>query len=151
MQTVMDRFMAKVSPEPNTGCWLWTAHLSQTGYGRFAHEGKAKEAYRVSYEMFVGEVPTGLDLDHKCRVRSCVNPDHLEPVTRAVNVQRGNARFAGLRMLAKTHCPRGHEYSGDNLIQYRGSRYCKSCKHEQHRKWREGKKFAATEVSNVHS
>lgn len=79
---------SKYTPEPNTGCWLWTGYIRDTGYGGFERENKAILAHRFVYEALVGAIPAGLHLDHLCRVRCCVNPAHLEPVTAAVNNQR---------------------------------------------------------------
>lgn len=89
--SAVDRFMSHVSPEPNSGCWLWTASGGSGGYGSFSI-GRARAnlmAHRVSYEMFRGPIPEGLHIDHLCRVRCCVNPAHLEPVTPRENVNRG--------------------------------------------------------------
>ncbi len=136
------RFWDKVIPEPNSGCWLWTAALTGGrcgGYGAFAFDGRRatrrsggkymKVAHRVTYETLVGEVPTGLDLDHICRTRSCCNPSHLEPVTRSVNSLRGaGGDVARARTRLITHCPKQHEYSGANLYRNpKGKRSCRKC------------------------
>lgn len=122
-----DRFSSKVHRHAS-GCWLWTACLTSNGYGRFSWEGKVRLAHRVSYTLLVGPVPEGLELDHLCRVRHCVNPEHLEPVTRRENIHRG---FGITAVHArKTHCPQGHEYTEDNLLVSaldRGNRVCKAC------------------------
>ncbi len=103
-------------------CWIWTGALKEKGYGQVNWRGNNKRAHRLFYECFKGPIPEGMMLDHLCRVRRCVNPDHLEPVTAKTNSQRGY--FA-----MKTHCPRGHEYSGENLIiSKKGHRHCKACK-----------------------
>ena len=112
-------------------CWNWTGALIK-GYGKFSVDNKAKEAHRVSYEIFVGEIPKGMVLDHLCRNPSCVNPEHLEPVTHAENVKRGNA---GQNWAAKTHCPQQHEYTQENTyIDTKGSRNCRECKNMKRRK-----------------
>ncbi len=90
-----ERFLAKVTIGQNSGCWIWTASIGQEGYGRFGikslETGKFRiiEAHRVSYELFIGPILNGLELDHLCRVRACVNPAHLEPVTHKENCRRG--------------------------------------------------------------
>lgn len=98
--------------EPNTGCWLWLGHVRPNGYGQVwsPKERRLVGAHRAMYEHLIGPVPKTLDLDHLCRVRCCVNPAHLEPVSRSENLRRG----LGTR---KTHCKRGHDlatsrYSG---------------------------------------
>ncbi len=123
--TIWDRFMAKVSPEPNSGCWLWMGHVNWGGYG-MAWDGKRLlGAHRMAYRLLRGDIPTGLHLDHLCRVRSCVNPDHLEPVTNRENARRGDT---GKNMSIKTHCPTGHAYDSENtIITAIGSRACRKC------------------------
>ena len=146
----MNRFWSKVDkngPMPigrqELGpCWVWTAALSK-GYGRFwigsRPDRVCKQAHRLAYEQIVAHVPEWLDLDHLCRNRCCVNPSHLEPVTRSINLKRGNAgHLARTQQLAKTHCPQGHPYSGDNLIiNNRGARICRKCRSGIDRRYRE--------------
>ena len=133
------RFFEKVAVNPKTGCWEWWAYRDREGYGRFRLDGKTLLAHRVSYEMAKGKIPEVLQIDHLCRVRACVNPDHLETVTGKENLHRGEAPAAANR--AKTHCIRGHELSGDNLYVYPdGRRSCKACQAEYHRRRRAKKK-----------
>lgn len=124
-----ERILEKVYPEPNSGCWLWTGALTTQGYGAIAVEGTRRKrvAHRLLYEMEVGAVPPGLCLDHKCRVRSCVNPSHLEAVTLGENCLRGVGSAAD--NAKKTHCKRGHPLSGENLrYQNHGKhRRCAAC------------------------
>ena len=89
MRPLHERFMSNVLPEPNSGCWLWAGFCNPGGYGKFTAGPKNEYAHRLSYRLFVGEIPQGLELDHLCRVRCCVNPSHLEPVTKSVNAIRG--------------------------------------------------------------
>jgi hypothetical protein len=125
--TLLERISAKIEPDPDTGCWIWTAAKNQYGYGVVGIEtGKTGLAHRVAYRLMVGDIPEGLDLDHLCRTRACIRPEHLEPVTRRTNLLRGDTATA--RNAAKTHCPSGHPYSGTNLIVQRsGSRMCRAC------------------------
>ena len=140
--STLERFMLYVHAEPNTGCWLWAgADDGRHGYGRFRHHGLGTpQAHRVSYILHKGPVPDGLTLDHKCRQRACVNPDHLEPVTRIENIRRGAYRKGlalgghanGQRQRGRTHCKRGHELNAANTrhcITAAGTpgRQCKRC------------------------
>lgn len=143
---VIERLTEKATPEPNTGCWLWTASGNNAGYGVILIDGKRGPgrpgkfvlAHRLMYERTVGPIPHGLDLDHLCRVRCCINPAHLEPVTRSVNLKRGINQWK-----LKTHCPHGHPYSGDNLYQMpNGRRACRTCRNERSRRARANKRLA---------
>lgn len=142
-KTTAGRFWSKV--EVTDGCWLWTGCQVQNGYGQFRFDGRTGLAHRWAYEHFVGPIPDGLDLDHLCRVRHCVNPAHLEPVTRAENLHRGKGNGFQLNA-AKTHCAQGHPFSGHNLIIGKnGQRLCRACKNAWRSKRRkqlraEGKK-----------
>lgn len=97
-----------------TTCWIWTGWVNPEGYGRVVFKGKRYQAHRLVYEKLVGLIPKGLQLDHLCRNKSCVNPEHLEPVTAKENTLRGNGQSAV--NLRKTHCIRGHRLDGDNLM-----------------------------------
>lgn len=87
----------------------------------------------ATYEEWVGPVASGLTIDHLCRVRDCCNPEHLEPVTHRENLLRGDTVSA--RNVAKTHCPQGHPYSGENLIlrhyPNRVGRVCRACRDQR--------------------
>lgn len=133
-----ERFWAKVSPEPNTGCWLWSGAVTPAGYGKIAINRRLKAAHRLSYEMNVGPIPEGLEIDHLCKVKCCVNPAHLEPVTHSENCRRGpQGEHTARIMRAKTHCPRGHPYSGKNLkIGAKGERRCRTCENASVSRWR---------------
>lgn len=120
------RFWTKVKVD-EVGCWLWIAGLNRNGYGRFMDSNKiTRAAHRVAYEALIATIPEGLQLDHLCRVRHCVNPAHTEPVTQAENLRRGETITA--KASAATHCPDGHPYSGDNLhVTPKGHRRCRQC------------------------
>lgn len=108
-------------------CWLWTGTL-YAGYGYIGVNYKGIRAHRYNYELLVGPIPEDLQIDHLCKVKNCVNPAHLEPVTLQENVRRGEASIKAIaRQRAKTHCPRGHEYNFENTIVYRGNRSCRIC------------------------
>lgn len=110
-------------------CWLWTGGRHRAGYGSFSLQTGVKiSAHRFAYELLVGPIPPGLQLDHLCRTHACVRPDHLEPVTQQENIRRGEAgkQIAAIQR-AKTHCPRGHEYSAENTYRNRGERACRTC------------------------
>ena len=110
----IDRFEAKYIPEPNTGCWLWTGAISANGRSSFS-TGKSWTGHRWAYRFYRGEIPEGKELDHLCRTPSCVNPFHLEAVTRAINVKRGwDARPDDSRRKTLV-CHRGHLLAGDNV------------------------------------
>ena len=123
------RFWPKVNKAGSGGCWLWTAGRSSRsrGYGDCWFARRMLRAHRVAFELVTGPIPDGLELDHLCRVRLCVNPDHLEAVTHAENVRRGDG---GRNQSDKTHCPNGHEYSAENTYRRPGQpswRYCRAC------------------------
>lgn len=113
--------------EKTETCWLWKKSKDSCGYGQFYLNGKVRRSHRISYELYKGEIPQGLQLDHLCRVRHCCNPEHLEVVTNQENSVRG---LGGYHNKIKTHCPRGHEYSGNNLRVYRNYRHCRTCAKE---------------------
>lgn len=138
----LHRFMAKVLPQP-TGCWVWLGARAGGGYPVVSLYDRNKAAHRVSYEHFVGPVPEGLQLDHLCRVRACVNPTHVEPVTPRVNTLRGETPAA--KNLAKTHCPLGHPYNGVNLyVAPSGERQCNECRRNALRRSRARRKAGAS-------
>ena len=90
---MIDRFLAKVSPEPNSGCWLWCGYIDRGGYGLFSEYGRPKKAHRVAYRLFVGPLSDGLDVHHQCATRCCVNPSHLEQIDgRVHDVMSGSER-----------------------------------------------------------
>ena len=143
-----ERFWNKVEPEPNTGCWLWSGADKRNGYGQITISGKKLSVHRLAFTVLSGAIPAGLDLDHLCRVRCCVNPEHLEPVTRQTNLLRGQTYPA--RNAAKATCPKGHAY--DRLVR-RGDgsvgRGCRVCSRETNGKYRKNnaEKVAARKLA----
>jgi hypothetical protein len=131
---VRDRIYLHSIPEPNSGCWLWLSSVDKCGYGKLNVKPETL-AHRASYREFVGPIPNGQEIDHKCRIRCCVNPNHLQTLPHLDNVRR---RLPYLRANAlKTHCKRGHPFSGENLLmeEWRGilMRKCKECKRQRMR------------------
>lgn len=121
-----ERFWLKVYPCPITGCWLWGDRPSGKGYGQYWTGGRRPVAHRFLWESTVGPVPAGLELDHLCRVRCCVNPEHLEPVTGQVNVLRGISVAAAYAR--RTSCKHGHRFTAENTIRRpNGARGCRTC------------------------
>lgn len=106
------------------GCLMWIGRIAPDGYGRY-YSGQS--AHRCAYVFAKGPIPEGLEIDHLCGNRACVEPAHLEPVTHRENLLRSSSNFAAINA-AKTHCPQGHPYDGKNT--YRtptGARSCRAC------------------------
>lgn len=124
----------KIESVPNnvikteSGCWIWLGALSTGGYGRVSIDGIVQQAHRVSYELFVGEIPNGHELHHTCNERSCINPQHLQPLT--------HKQHARVVTDAITHCRWGHEYTPENtyIKASNGKRECNTCRRLRQRK-----------------
>ena len=116
-----------------TECWIYTGYINRLGYGTVGIGQSFILAHRLSYQHYKGDIPDDLCVDHLCRTRSCVNPDHLELVTNVENVMRGNSQHA--INARKTHCKHGHEFTQENTgIDKRDRRYCKLCARNRRRK-----------------
>lgn len=142
----LERLERHIVREPE-GCWIWTA-ATRTGYG-VTHVGSRTDGsrryvmvHRLLYEHLVGPIPEGLDLDHLCRVRACVNPAHLEPVTRQENLLRGVGLTA--QKAAQTHCVNGHPFDEANThIRSNGTRSCRVCGRERQRRYHHARRETA--------
>lgn len=133
-KSLLARFLRNAEMNYATGCWIWKGKLKY-GYGRIhfgGRKGESKLAHKIAYEMLIGPVPTGLELDHLCRQRSCCNPEHLEPVTHAENCRRGiSSLITKARHKAKTHCKFGHEFTEQNTYRRLRGRACYTCRKTQ--------------------
>ena len=126
----MERFMEKVIKQPS-GCWEWQGFITSQGYGQFFCDGRLVTAHRFSYEQVNTAIPDGFTLDHLCRNRKCVNPDHLEIVTLRENILRGVGNAAV--NVRKTHCIYGHPYDASNTyVNKHGERICLACKRRRY-------------------
>jgi len=141
LRSVKDKLLERCTPEPNTGCWLWLGRLNREGYGCVDIYSAEHSrfwpmlAHRVSYKTFSGAIPDGLGLDHLCRVRHCINPDHLEAVTIKINVLRGETVSAV--NAEREVCINGHPFDLANTRSWfdsktgRTHRVCRACTRER--------------------
>lgn len=141
--TPEQRFWSKVNKDghipayaPELGaCWLWTGTINNDGYGKFSVRMKTDRAARWAYERWCGPIRDGHTIDHLCRNRPRVRLSHLESVTNRENILRSEGLTA--QNARKTHCPKGHPYSSDNLYvnPQNGSRHCRTCVNAMTRRW----------------
>ena len=154
LRPVGERFMEKVSIDQETGCWNWMSGTSKAGYGQFSLNGGPIYAHRWSYENANGEIPNGLEIDHLCRNRACVNPAHLEAVTSAENTRRGMLRQVNevtwKARREKTECQRGHPFDEENTKwDANGHRMCRECQTAAIREWKARNKDLVLERQRI--
>jgi hypothetical protein len=137
-----DRERLNASFVENEGCWLWQKGKTERGYGRMHFRGKNWKAHRVAYTLFVGEIPEGMTVDHLCMAPACVNPAHFRLLSLSANMRLSNRRC--LAFSTRTHCDKGHPFSGDNLYRSKeGARVCKACRNEYAQKYRQSERVRA--------
>lgn len=139
--SIEQRMLSSFVEDKKTGCWNWSLSTNQKGYGQVRVNYPKRNmlrAHRVMYELLVGKIPRGLQLDHLCRNHLCVNPKHLEPVTQRENILRGIGSPA--ENSKKTVCKNGHEFTEENTYKYKGMRGCIKCRLINDKKWRDKSK-----------
>lgn len=147
VRPLIERLLSRVNQDgplsearPDLGpCWVWMRKLHHGGYAHAPDaEGRTAQVHRLVYRELVGPIPDGLQLDHLCRVRHCCRPSHLEPVTQAVNLLRGEGVCA--KNARKTHCKRGHPFDVVNTIITKNGRTCRTCINAYHQQYRDEKR-----------
>jgi hypothetical protein len=132
MTIIIPNWLADRVEVDENGCWLWQQFITQNRYGLIRIDGSKRGAHRGVYQRLVGPIPEGHELDHLCRVRHCVNPEHLEPVTHLENVRR-----SPVIMARRERCVAGHEFSENNTyVSPDGRHHCRECCRARSRKWK---------------
>lgn len=143
VRAAIGRFLKKITVNPerlfeDTPCWEWQGAIDAGGYGRFGSP-VSHYAHRFAYHFFVGQIPEGFDVDHRCRNRRCQSPFHIQIVTHTANM--------ALATDTKTHCINGHPFDKKNThVNNRGERVCKTCRYEGVKRWRKNHPDEAREV-----
>lgn len=126
MTTSLPQNIARRIRIEDNGCWTWLGTLQNNGYASISYMGRSHVGHRLTYTLLVGQIPKGLEVDHLCRVRECVNPEHFEIVTHAENMRR----------IRRPNCANGHALVEENIYVYRGKRLCRACRRERQRQAR---------------
>lgn len=134
----VEDFLSKIFAQED-GCWMWINKPHHTGYGTYSIKGSDYQAHRVSYSLFVGEINPKFVIDHKCKNKRCVNPDHLRQVTQKVNSTE-NSNSVCAKAKAKSFCVNGHEFSNENTRLTSSRRRCRACDREKSKNYRDRKK-----------
>ena len=136
LRDLAERFFEKVHKIPFYECWEWAGSIQGGGYGNMAVEGRTRKAHHISLMLAGVTIPTGMVVDHKCRNRACVNPNHLRIVTYQINNIENSLGMSAVHA-QKTHCHNGHPFSGDNLRTYKRKdgleRICRICQRENNK------------------
>jgi hypothetical protein len=111
---LIKRFVGKI--EKLDGCWLWVGLKGPNGYGRFSVGTREISAHRFSYQHFIGAIAPGMTVDHICRIKICVRPDHLQLLTNEENSARAQEFVVETANAKKKYCKRGHELSGFKVL-----------------------------------
>lgn len=135
-----ERLLRAIVVNPTTGCWLYSGSIARDGYGKMnggLEDPSETLAHRISFKVFVGPIPDGCEIDHKCKTRGCVRPEHLQAIPHSLNVGLGDY-ITNHHNRVKTHCKRGHEFTTENTIQNRWgqkvTRKCRVCYNVNQRK-----------------
>lgn len=149
-KTLLERLFNRVEKDEITGCWEWTGAKGIDGYGRIGDDKKVKLTHRVAYEIMRGPLHRGQVIDHLCRNRLCVNPDHMEATSQRINTIRGNTADIRKKLAAQqTHCINGHEFTKENIYLANNQRYCRICKSIRYKRWEVRKKVGIKVETNA--
>ena len=128
-----DKLEKYISPEPNSGCWLWVGGITANGYGNVKLFGRQWGVHRLVYSLLIRPAQRHEFVDHRCRVKCCCNPEHLEAVTVRENTLRADGPSA--LNARKTHCPKGHPLIPANIYAGAGKRDCAQCRRDATTRW----------------